>query len=221
MPRRNVVFATDQIYHIFNRSVGREMIFPSLLHLRRIFELVSYYRFPQTLRYSQFKLLNSTAKSTYLFSMNNKPSLVEIYTFAFMPNHYHFLLKQTHDNGIRQFIANIQNSYAKYFNLRHDRTGTLFQNSFQGKWIETDEQFMHVTRYIHLNPVTSFIISFDRLDSYPFTSFADYTSNRKTSWLNKKILHEMFGSQNKYQSFVADQVDYQRTLAGLKDVLID
>jgi putative transposase len=221
MPSRSVVFANNQIYHVFNRSVGKEPLFTSLFHQRWIKELINYYRYPQTLRFSQFKLMNKDAKNTYLFTMRNKQQLIEIYAFAFMPNHYHFLLKQLSDDGIIRFISNIQNSYAKSYNLKNERKGTLFQNSFQAKWIETDEQFIHISRYIHLNPVTAYIINFEKLATYPFTSFADYILKQGTPWLNKSFLLSMFKSQPEYQTFVADQVDYQQTLAALKDQIID
>lgn len=221
MPRRNVVFTSGEIYHVFNRTVGKERVFSTLSHLHRISEIVNYYRFSQRLRYSQYRLLKQEARHEYISAILKTPQIVEIYTFSFMPNHFHFLLKQTREFGIKSFISNIQNSFAKYFNIRYDRHGTLFQNSFRGAWIESDEQCLHVSRYIHLNHVTEFIVPFERLSSYPFSSFPNYVGADTPSWVNTKFILSMFPSREHYISFVADQVEYQRALAKLKHVLLE
>lgn len=218
---RNVVFANDEIYHIYNRSVGRESIFTSLFQLKHILETIDYYRYPQILRLSEFKKLKLEAKQLYISNIEKRGPLVEIYVFSFMPNHYHILLKQTHEGGIRQFISVLQNSYAKYFNTKYDRHGSLFQSPFKGRWIESDEQFLHVSRYIHLNHVTSFIITFEKLLDYQYSSFPDYIGNKKRQWLNTDLIIGMIGSKEYYKKFVEDQVDYQRTLASIKNEIIE
>lgn len=221
MPQRKVVFATNEIYHIFNRSVAREHIFASKIELRRLLEIIEYYYLPQTLRFSKFKTLPEKIKRDYILLNTKKTPLVEIYAFAFMPNHYHFLIKQIQDGGIVRFISNIQNSFAKYFNLKNDRDGSLFLNPFKAKRVETDEQFIHVSRYIHLNPVTSYIIEFDKLDKYLWTSYCNYVNNTNLPFLNTKNILEMFKSKRDYSQFAANQVDYQRHLHLIKDQIIE
>lgn len=221
MPQRAIVLANGEIYHVFNRSIAREEIFSQKSNLQKILEIVDYYRFPQTIRLSKFKSLPKSLKEEYESSFKESTPLVEIYVFAFMPNHYHFLLKQLQDRGISKFISNLQNSFAKIFNLKNDRDGALFQNPFKAKRIETDEQFIHVSRYIHLNPVTAYIIEFERLTSYTWTSFTAYTVGDQVSFLNTEFLLKMFSSREKYIRFVSDQVDYQRKLALIKDLTLE
>ena len=220
MPRRKFVLATNETYHIYNRSVARESIFSSAIYLRKIVEISDYYRYRQQLRLSQFNNLPIDQKKEYIKSRKNKTRLVEIYAFAFMPNHYHFLLRQLTDNGITNFISNLQNSFAKYFNIKNDRNGSLFQNSFKGKRIESEEQLVHVSRYIHLNPVTSYLIELDDLVDYPWTSFRLYHYDLDL-FVNKELLMESFKSKDDYYKFVADQVDYQRTLDKIKDLVLE
>ncbi len=225
MPKRVVVLANDEIYHVFNRSIARENIFAQnqKINLNKALEIINYYRFPQKIRLSRFNNLPAQLKKQYLDALAGVAPLVEIYVFALMPNHFHFLLKQTQNKGIAVFIANFQNSFAKVFNLKNDRNGALFQNAFKAKRIIADEQFIHVSRYIHLNPVTSYIVEFDKLASFDWTSFPVYASNANEQFpfINPDFLWKMLGSKEKYVKFVADQVDYQRKLVHIKDLMID
>ena len=223
MARRNLVFATGEMYHIFNRSIAKTAIFSGKREIHKAFEILEFYRFPQDIRLSKFKLLPQIAQNGHLSQLKNKAPLVEIYCYAFMPNHYHFLLKQLQDNGVLRFIGNLQNSYAKYFNLRTDRDGGLFQNPFKAKYIETESQFLHLSRYIHLNPVTAYLIEFDELANYPWTSFPHYVNgvDAKRSFVNTELLLGMVGSKESYREFVADRVSYQRELAMIKELLME
>lgn len=221
MTTKSTVIATGEIYHIFNRSVGGEILFPSKRETNRALELLNYYRFPQDMRYSKFKLLSLKKQKDYLVTLHNKRPLVEIYSYALMPNHHHFLMKQLQDYGIRTFISNFQNSFAKYFNTKNDRHGSLFQNPFKGKWVGTDEEFLHVSRYIHLNPVTSFLVEFKNLLSDMRTSFPYYATERVEEMIDTEPILGIIGSKEKYIEFVADQVDYQRTLHMIKQLVME
>ncbi|MBI4067157.1 transposase [Candidatus Gottesmanbacteria bacterium] len=151
----------------------------------------------------------------------NQLPLVEIYSYSYMPNHYHFLLKQKQDKGVQLFIGNLQNSFAKYFNIKNSRDGGLFQNSFKAKRVETDEEFIHISRYIHLNPVTSYLIEFNKLTTYPWTSFPIYAGNSPSNFINTLFITHHFKTKEKYIQFCADQVNYQRNLNKIKHLLVD
>ncbi len=223
MPQRPVVLANNEIYHVFNRSIGNQQIFAQnqRFNLSKALEIVNYYRFPQKIRLSRFKKLSTELKKQYLDAVGSVAPFVEIYVFAFMPNHFHFVLKQMQDKGIATFVSNVQNSFAKVFNLKNNRNGALFQNAFKAKRVINDEQFSHISRYIHLNPVTSYIIELDKLEGFAWTSFPAYSSNRQIPFVNSDFLLKMFGTKEKYVKFVADQVDYQRKLAHIKDLMVD
>ena len=135
MPRRSHILANEQIYHVFNRSISKVDIFHSQTNLTRALQVTEYYRFPQRFRYSKFRSLKEDLRRDYEKQYHKQLPLVEIYSYSYMPNHYHFLLKQKHEKGVQLFIANFQNSFAKYFNLKNARDGGLFQNSFKAKKI--------------------------------------------------------------------------------------
>ncbi len=221
MPRRFHLLVNKEIYHVFNRSVGNEILLSNKRNLQHILDLVDYYRYSQKIRYSQFQTLIKDFKKTYENNFRNQLPLVEIYAYAFMPNHYHFLLRQLQDNGIETFIRILQNSFAKYFNIKYDRHGALFQSTFKARRVETDEEFVHVSRYIHLNPVTSFMIDFNELSSYPWTSFPIYSRDSLNRFVNANEIIGRFVTREKYVQFVADQVDYQRRRGIIKHLILD
>lgn len=221
MPRRHQVIATNEIYHVFNRTVGNEDAFNHKHHFHRAFDLIDYYRFPQSTRYSKFRKLSVREKMDYYEKMLKKPPLVEIYAFALMPDHFHFLLKQIQDKGISKFVSFFQNSSAKYFNLRNKRHGALFVNPFKAKRVATDEEFMHVSRYIHLNPVTSFLINLNQVTTDSRTSLPYYLQPIEKSLINTDEIIGMFESKEKYLDFINNQADYQRKLHLIKKLLIE
>jgi putative transposase len=215
------VLAAGEIYHVFNRAVGRETVFSNFWGIKRAIELIDYYRFAQNISFSGFRLLKLEEKEKYVLLVRKESPLVEIYSYTFMPNHYHLLLKQLQENGIKTFISNFQNSFAKSFNERQDRHGTLFQTPYRARHIATTEQFLHVSRYIHINPVVAHILPLKDLFSDPRTSFPYYASNVETDLVNTKPILDIIGSRKKYIEFVSDQVDYQEKLHIIEGVIID
>lgn len=221
MRTKNPILATGEYYHIYNRSIAREDIFSFQRNLTIVKELLNYYRYSQELRYSMFKRLSIELKNRYLDRMVKKMPLVEIHVYSFMPNHYHFILKQLMDGGISKFVSTFQNSFAKWFNLKYDRVGSLFQNQFKGKFISSRELFIHISRYAHLNHVTDFIIEVDQLKDYPWTSFPNYTNENNETFVTTDSILGEFKSKENYLKFVVDQADYQRRLALIKHLMID
>lgn len=223
MPYRKVPLIPGEIYHIFNRSIAKQPIFKNKKNYSRFIELTDYYRFQNPpYRYSHFNRLSEEIKNEAYTVLQRQPLEVEILAFCVMPNHYHFLLKSINSRGLSNFMRNIQNSYSKYFNIKYNRTGSVFQAMFKAVRIESEEQFLHVSRYIHLNPVTSFIIEIDKLDTYPWSSFPDYISlNPYHRFLNTQYLISQFSSSLQYKKFVYDQTEYQRELEKIKHLVLD
>lgn len=140
-----------------------------------------------------------------------------------MANHFHLILKQTETGGIQKFLANLQNSYVKFFNLRHNRKGPLFQSAFRAVHIETEEQLLHTARYVHLNPSTAYIVEPSNLTSYVWSSLPDYFGERSNLIveISKEMVISLAGGPAKYKSFVLDQADYQRELDKIKHLTLE
>ena len=222
MPYRNIPFVTNQVYHVFNRSIASQSIFIDRRDYERILDLVNYYRFKKPpLRFSHYNRLPKEQKADYekSFMINQNPML-DILAYCIMPNHVHFLLRPKIDNSISDFMRNLQNCYSKYFNTKRERTGSLFQFMFKAVRIETDEQLVHVSRYIHLNPVTSYILKVENLEQYKWSSFKDYVLDID-SFVNKEMILGRFKSPQKYKKFVFDQAEYQQQLNKIKHLSLE
>ncbi len=135
-----------------------------------------------------------------------------------MPNHFHLLIRQLKDKGITNFIGKVCNSYTKYFNIKYNRVGPLLQGEFKSVHIETNEQLIHLSRYIHLNPVVTGIVK--KPESYEWSSYNEYLS-RPQILCDCSIVLDQFESPQVYQKFVEGQIDYGISLEILKHQVLD
>lgn len=191
---------------------------------QRALETLNFYKyFNLPIRFSHYKRMSESQKSDLMDKLQKRnEKQIEILAFCLMPNHIHFLIKQIKEKGTSVFMSNFQNSYAKYFNLKTDRSGTLFQTPFKAVRIETGEQLIHVTRYIHLNPLTSFILKdIEQLIIYPWSSFQTYLGKHGSDIANTKTVLDFFPSISKFIAFTKDQIDYQRKLDKIKHLLLE
>lgn len=172
-------------------------------------------------RFSQVMQQPQDIRDSILSELYKSEKQVEIISYCFMPNHFHFLLKQKKDKGVSNFISNFANAYTKYFNTKEARVGPLFQGTFKAVLVETDEQLIHLSRYIHLNPVVSNIISTEDLPHYKWSSYPIYLSSSNEGVVNKELVLDLFKSSKDYEQFVLDQVDYGRKLEEIKHLLME
>lgn len=221
MAQRRIPLVTGEFYHVFNRGVARQPIFLSKYDYQQALLALSYYRFVKPpMRLSRFKSLSLIERDKLLKNLETTEKLAEIISYVFMPNHFHFLLKQTADNGISTFLSNFSNSYTKYFNTKHNRPGPLLQGVFKAVHIESDEQLIHLSRYIHLNPVATAVIRESELFSYPWSSLPDFIKGESSLVFMEPVLAH-FSSSEDYEKFVSDQIDYAKQLERIKHLLLE
>lgn len=219
---RRTVFATDQIYHVFNRGVERRPVFTLKRDCKRAITALDFYRFKEPpLRLAKALILEKEAREKFFTNLKKCSKLAEIVSYCLMPNHFHLLLKQKLENGVPKFLSDFSNSYTRYFNTKHKRIGPLFQGTFKAVQIETDEQLIHVSRYIHLNPVASLVIKEEELDTFPWSSFPEYLNLKIEEVCNQKIILDFFSSRGNYRKFVHDQIDYAKKLEKIKHLTLD
>lgn len=223
MGYRRIPIVTGEIYHLFNRSIAQQPIFLTKRDYQRFLQTVDFYRFSSPkLRFSFFQQLPKDQRDKFKEAHQQQEKNIIIYAFCLMANHFHFLVKQTKDEGIKEFISNLQNSYAKYFNQKTKRSGGLFQESFKAILIETEEQFVHVARYIHLNPYSSFIVkNLEELENFEWSSLKDYLNEDTRSFIEKNLLLSFYGSVNEFKKFTFNQADYQKKLEEIKHLTLE
>lgn len=220
---RKVVLSDNQIYHIFNRAIDRQTIFTTRWEYKRALATLKYYRFANLpIKLSQLINLPEEQEHKIIRNLTQKDEkLVEIIAFCLMPNHFHFILKQLQTGGISKFIANFTNSYTKYFNTKHGRKGHLFEGLFKAVLVETDEQLIHLSRYVHLNPASSFIIKEEELESYEWSSLPEYLNLNNAGFCNKEIVLSHFFSKEEFVFFLKDHVKYAQELDKIKHLILE
>lgn len=224
MPIRQVFLAIESIYHIVNRGNAAVPIFRDKCDYRRFVQTFLYYQNNNPgLRFSFFTRLGNKDREKILQDLKiKKDLLVEIIGYCLMPNHFHFLVRQLKKDGIANFVKLTTDSYSRYFNIRHKRRGSLFEGRFKAVRIETDEQLLHVSRYIHLNPFSSYVVKdINNLLEYPFSSLPEYLDEAKEKICEKDIILGQFPNIAKYQKFLIDQADYQRSLDEIRHQLLE
>ncbi|MBI2021863.1 transposase [Candidatus Daviesbacteria bacterium] len=212
MPQRFLPLVTNQFYHIFNRGTEKRTIFESSRDYNRLIKSMSYYQIqgpkPSFSKFFQPKTLN----------IDFSKKIVDILVYCFMPNHFHLLIKQVKDGGLSEFMSKVSNSYTKYYNTKYDRVGPLLQGEFKAVLIESDEQLVHVSRYIHLNPLVSNLVK--ELLDYPWSSYKEYINNT-TGVCSKDEILSFFRSFKDYQDFILDHASYAQELEFIKHKLIE
>jgi len=222
MPGRAIPLVTGEIYHVFNRGIDHRPTFLNKRAFQRAINTLEFYQFSSPpMRLSKFLILSSKEREKIICQLNKREKLVDFLAFCLMPNHFHFLIRQNADNGISKFMSNFQNSFTRYFNTGQGRVGPLFLDQFKAIRIESDEQLLHISRYIHLNPYSSFFVKkLEDLNRYPWSSFPEYLHDEEKI-CKKEIIFSFFRNRKDYKKFVFDQADYQRNLEKIKHLVLE
>lgn len=143
----------------------------------------------------------------------------QIIAYCLMPTHFHVILKQLQDNGISQHMAGTLNSYSHYFNTKYKRLGPLWIGRFKGVLVDNDEQLLHLTRYVHLNPRTAGLVK--KAENWPYSSYTEYINPKMIQFPLCQFSDLLNMRLEKYKSFVNDHADYQRELAKIKKIALE
>jgi len=213
MRRREL--GTETLYHIFNRSIAEYTIFTREEEYIRMENLIRYYKNKRNLKFSRFLQLDDEQKST--LSVGEK--LVEIIAYCIMPTHVHFVLKQMNEGNISVFMNSILNSYTHYFNIRHKRRGPLWESRFKHVLIQNDEYLIHLTRYIHLNPVTAGLV--EKPELWEFSSYKEYIDQQNYGHNICDFKKFLDINPISYKEFIEAGIDIQREIAKIKHLLME
>ena len=210
MPRRNTIrrFTEEGIYHIYNRGVEKRTIFLDEQDYAVFLHLLKYYLSPTDqdtihplMKFQGFSVVRPRP-------LANLEKEIDLIAYCLMPNHFHLLLKQHAVNGVTKLLIRLLTTYALYFNKRYKRVGYLFQGPYRAVLIEDDSYLLHLSRYIHLNPVE---LTRGLLVTYPYSSYPYFLGLKHASWVKPNIILSYFNKSKllpilnhypSYQEFV-------------------
>ncbi len=211
--KRFTTFALGEIYHICNKSISNYEIFRKEELSQRFLDVCGYYNQEDPISYSVYIRKKKIFAYSNLIQLE-KPQF-RIIAYCAMPDHYHLLLQASLSIKISEYIGKVENSYTRFYNMRNNRKGPLWQSAFRCTRIISNEQLLHVIRYIHLNPVTAELVS-----NPLYWNFSSHKYYLKQSILDSiKIVS--IKSVSMYEKFVLDNKDYQKRLRVIKSALRD
>ena len=207
MPTRETPLIEGETYHIFNRGMSKQNIFFSQQDYLRILLMILYGQSSVSIlntgrhveSYVKHQVFNIEQKQLEEIQKNR---FVSLKSFCIMPNHFHLLVEQLEENGISKYMQKIQNSYAKYFNTKYQKSGHVLQGPFKSVHIEDNTQLLHTSAYIHRNPIE--IKKWKKnYTLYPYSSLQDYVGkNRWNNLLEQNIILDQFNSKDDYKKFI-------------------
>lgn len=157
--KRDLILEKDKPYHIVVRAVERRTIFPSEEERAR-FAVQMYAAnvgIPGSLNRQNVKaaseaLLRGQAISSTIVAQQHDP-LVTFFSFALVGNHYHFGLIGSFDGAISKYLQKLNIGFSKFFNLKHQRNGSLFDTRFKAIAVTDPIQLAVLVRYINIKNV--------------------------------------------------------------------
>lgn len=201
-----------ELWHVLNHSIeSRDLFLDTQDYARFVHNL---YEFNDTAPASNFHrsfdpvtLSNHRCPS----SKKERKRLVDIHAWTLMKDHYHLLLSERVEHGIPWFLRKLNAGFAKYYNERYHRNGTLFRSKTKKVLIEREAHFLYILHYIHLNPldymsgaerwrfrsaigILNARKALEYLYDYRWSSYLDYTGKKNfPSILTTSLFRESLG----------------------------
>lgn len=175
MPSRNVrkIYRDGGIYHAYNRGVNGDRIFVDD-HDRR--------RFLHTLT-------------------SRLPAAdVAMVAYCLMPNHFHVVLLQLREGGVTRLMHAALTAYARQFNARHERYGSLFQDTFKASGPHGEDAARRAVAYVHLNPLD--LSGGQGYEDFEFSSHRLYAGGETAEWFDPATVKRLYGSTDGYLSYM-------------------
>ena len=226
-----------ELFHVLNRGVDKRKIFlDEDDYFRGIHDLFEFNDTEPVNNLTYFlgkKSKNKDVGRPYI-KRNSRKLLVKIHAFCLMPNHYHMILSPVIENGISLFMKKFNGGYAKYFNEKYERTGSLFEGKYKKIIIKDESHFIHLPYYIHLNPLDliapewrerrldNFKKAMNFIDSYRWSSHLDYSGeNNFPSVTQRDFILDFFGGSEQYKHKIKDWLRNDLFTENIHDIILE
>jgi len=221
--QRKTVFVEDEFYHLYNRGVDKRVIFSTTQDYKRFMALLYLANSAAEVRIGN--LLRDTPYED-LFTIERGEPLVALGAFCLMPNHFHLLATPLVENGIPRYMLKVQTGYSMYFNIKNERSGSLFQGPFKSQHAGKDTYLKYLFSYIHLNPAKlkdahwkeksyskhSSLTKF--IEQYPYSSLDAYLHG-KHMITSPTPFPDYFSSPQELKNHIADWFTQNNSEQGL------
>ena len=227
MPKRKETL-TEKVrpYHILGKAVeGKEIFDHEEDRARFVFQMYAANIGKPVInlyRKDIFQISNAILQGETIpkgFVQKEHDPLVHLFSFVLGKDRYHFGMVPAEKEGIPLYMQKLNLGFAKYYNLKNKRAGTLFEGRFKAVPILNPKQLESVVKYINIKKVLDHYNQ-DALLEYPYSSFPDLFGTRTSHLLTKdsrttllKILGEKFFTDREdYTSYIKDLNDEGRRL---------
>lgn len=170
--KTNLLKSVGNYFHVYNRGAHRNPIF---------FEERNYDYFLQ--RMEKYK--------------NN--DRIQIVSYCLMPNHFHFLLYQITENAISEYVRGVCDGYVKAVNKAYHRSGHLFEGKYKLKLVDDEQYLLHLSRYIHINPVDAHLAAHP--GDWKYSSYYEYLGKTDRTIVIPSIILQQFNNIDGYIDF--------------------
>jgi REP-associated tyrosine transposase len=173
---RDVVFAPGESYHVYNRGANRDRVF---------FDRETYLMFLR--RWREYVPMESAS----------------VLAYCLMPNHYHTLVTLRANDFVER-MQRFGTSFTKAVNSRFHRTGVLFEGRFKAIHVDDESYLLHLTRYLHLNPVVANLVA--ATEDWELSSYCEYIGRRSGTLPQPEKILAVFGDSQRYRQFVESRL---------------
>ena len=216
MSERRIFFEKNHPAHIISRAIEERNIFENKedccrfifqIHAANIGKPAFKLWKKDLIEAAQYLLGGQELSSKFIIKEHDP--LVSILDFSLVINHYHFYLVPNTKKGVPLFMMKLNVGFAKYFNLKYNRKGSLFGGRYKSIPVKTEFQSNGVSRYVGvINPLDiyqpgwreeglrSWKGAFSFLEDYQFSSFPDKIGKRKSKIIASKEILERYCSSN-------------------------
>lgn len=197
-------------YHLYNRGVEKRLIFLDQQDYGVFLSYLKEYLLPKEEKKLREKLADpqiSSAERNKLIKklcLNNFSNEITLLAYCLMPNHFHFFIKQKSANAIDRFMQSLCTRYTMYFNKKYKRVGSLYQGVYKAVMVDTEEQFLYLSKYIHKQ---SLALQGETLQPRQPSSYTQYWGLIKTPWVHPEEVLFYFSKTNpllSYKDFVSE-----------------
>ena len=128
-----------------------------------------------------------------------------IIAYCLMPNHYHLIVHVAAAEFGLKAMQPLMVSYTKAINKQEGRVGAVFQGPFQARRVKSDGDLVHLSRYIHLNPVAAGFVAAP--EEWEFSSYQEYVGLRAGTLPQPATVLQHFPSPTAYAEYVRGPAD--------------